>query len=89
VIELMIDEHAPCGDGGGKTQKVGAAEGAFGVIKVRSRFDASVTEYTAFATVLLPGKFVPLQLSPGEAQVAHAGRAAVTAPRCAACVIVE
>jgi hypothetical protein len=88
VIELMTGEHAP-GGAGGDGQKVGVGDGEFCVIRLRSRFDASVTEYTAFSTVLLPGKFVPFQLSPGEAQVAHVGRAAIIAPRCAACVIVE
>ena len=53
------------------------------MIWFRSRFEASVTEYTELSTALSRGKVFP------GLQVAHVGRAAVAAPLSAACVIVE
>lgn len=79
VILLVLAEHPL----GGVGQKVGVVEGACGMIWFRSRFEASVTEYTELSTALSRGKVFP------GLQVAHVGRAAVAAPCCAACVIVE
>ena len=88
VTLFAVVVHPGLGGNGGVFGQLGKT-GKYILTWLRSRLDASITEKTEFSTVVFPGKFVPFQLSPGEGHVAHVGRAAMTAPRCAACVIVE
>lgn len=85
VMLLPVVTQLPGGAGRGQLRTTGK----YTIICLRSRLAGSVTENTAFSTVVSPGKFVLFQLSAGCGQVAHAGRPAVSAPCCAARVMVE
>src|ERR1700678_4311866 len=79
---LAVTEHAGAGAGAGHGSKPGVGGlASHCLIWVISRLDAFITDVTAVSTVPALGRPVP--------QVAHASRAAVIAPCCAAWVIVE
>ena len=77
-MTLLVVVHAP----GGLTQRTGLAEVEF-TIWVGSRLDACITAEIAVTTAVSLGKVVP------PVHVAHGARAAVIAPCCAACWMVE
>ena len=88
VVEVAVQPTGGGGSDGGKEQKVGFGGLELGGISAGLRLEASSTAEMALTTVVSAGKSVPFQPAPAP-HAAQVGRAAVTAPCCAACVMVE